>query len=191
VVNAPTDVAGRAILDARSRRDLLGVINDILDFSKIESGHMEVEAVDFDLVEVVEDALALVAQPAEGLPPLLGTSTQWVVLDGGVPTYRISLATAIFFSTSAANPRRGCRCRHRARLRLAELNHRGSSFHIRRRSLAAHVVDRELRCNHDNLGAAQQVVGHLARMAPPPWRSAHGPRFRLDSADAGVYVGAD
>ena len=48
-----------------SGRHLLGVINDILDFSKIESGHLELEAVDFSLVETVEDALGMFAQPAE------------------------------------------------------------------------------------------------------------------------------
>ncbi len=48
-----------------SGRHLLGVINDILDFSKIESGHLELEAVDFDLVEVVEDAVAMFAHTAE------------------------------------------------------------------------------------------------------------------------------
>ena len=41
----------------RSGRHLLGIINDILDFSKIESGHMELESVDFSLVELVEDVL--------------------------------------------------------------------------------------------------------------------------------------
>jgi two-component system sensor histidine kinase/response regulator len=64
-----------SVLDARQRnwaeaveasgRHLLGVINDILDFSKIESGHLELEAVDFNLVDVVEDALAMFVQPAE------------------------------------------------------------------------------------------------------------------------------
>ena len=48
-----------------SGRHLLGVINDILDFSKIESGHLELEAVDFSLADAVEEALAMVAQPAE------------------------------------------------------------------------------------------------------------------------------
>ena len=48
-----------------SGQHLLGVINDILDFSKIESGHMELESVDFDLIEVVEEALSMFAQPAE------------------------------------------------------------------------------------------------------------------------------
>ena len=48
-----------------SGQHLLGVINDVLDFSKIESGHMELEAIDFDLVAVVEDVLAMFAQPAE------------------------------------------------------------------------------------------------------------------------------
>jgi two-component system sensor histidine kinase/response regulator len=33
---------------------LLGVINDILDFSKIEAGKMELECIDFDLINVIE-----------------------------------------------------------------------------------------------------------------------------------------
>lgn len=47
-----------------SGQHLLGVINDILDFSKIESDHMELETIDFDLVKLVEDTLAMFAQPA-------------------------------------------------------------------------------------------------------------------------------
>jgi PAS domain S-box-containing protein len=48
-----------------SGRHLLGVINDILDFSKIESGQLALEAVDFSLVDVVEEALTMFLQPAE------------------------------------------------------------------------------------------------------------------------------
>lgn len=47
-----------------SSQHLLSVINDILDFSKIESGHMKLESIDFDLVDLVEEALAMFAQPA-------------------------------------------------------------------------------------------------------------------------------
>jgi signal transduction histidine kinase/CheY-like chemotaxis protein/HPt (histidine-containing phosphotransfer) domain-containing protein len=47
-----------------SGKHLLGVINDILDFSKFESGQMELESVDFSLVQVVEEALSMFAQPA-------------------------------------------------------------------------------------------------------------------------------
>ena len=47
-----------------SGRHLLVVINDILDFSKIESGQMELEAVPFDLRDVVEDALAMCGHAA-------------------------------------------------------------------------------------------------------------------------------
>ena len=48
-----------------SGRHLLGVINDILDFSKIESGHLTLEALDFNLVEVVQDVLLMFAQTAQ------------------------------------------------------------------------------------------------------------------------------
>ena len=48
-----------------SGQHLLGVINDILDFSKIESGHLELETVDFNLVESAEQAIAMFAQQAE------------------------------------------------------------------------------------------------------------------------------
>ncbi len=45
---------------------LLSVINDILDFSKIEAGRLELETTDFNLVTVVEEAGALVAEQARG-----------------------------------------------------------------------------------------------------------------------------
>lgn len=48
-----------------SGQHLLGIINDILDFSKIESDHMELESIDFDLVQLIEDTLAMFAQPAD------------------------------------------------------------------------------------------------------------------------------
>ena len=48
----------------RSGQHLLGIINDILDFSKIESGHIEFEKVDFNLGELVEDAVAMFESPA-------------------------------------------------------------------------------------------------------------------------------
>jgi two-component system, sensor histidine kinase and response regulator len=43
---------------------LMSVIDDILDFSKIEAGRLELEAIDFDVREMVDAACALVAQAA-------------------------------------------------------------------------------------------------------------------------------
>jgi two-component system sensor histidine kinase/response regulator len=47
-----------------SGRALLEVINDVLDFSKIESGHLELEEIDFDLVQLVEGVAEMVSEPA-------------------------------------------------------------------------------------------------------------------------------
>ncbi len=44
-----------------SADSLLTVINDILDFSKIESGKVELENIDFELTEVIDDVVDLVA----------------------------------------------------------------------------------------------------------------------------------
>ncbi|WP_190275803.1 PAS domain-containing hybrid sensor histidine kinase/response regulator [Thiorhodovibrio frisius] len=44
-----------------SGESLLGVINDILDFSKIEAGRLELEAIDFDLRNVLDDLAASLA----------------------------------------------------------------------------------------------------------------------------------
>ncbi|HKS36748.1 MAG TPA: histidine kinase dimerization/phospho-acceptor domain-containing protein, partial [Verrucomicrobiae bacterium] len=44
---------------------LLVILNDILDFSKIEAGKMTIEHADFDLREVVEDAVEVIAPRAQ------------------------------------------------------------------------------------------------------------------------------
>jgi diguanylate cyclase (GGDEF)-like protein len=48
----------------RSAESLLGIINDILDFSKIEADKMELAVEDFNLREVLEDVLELIAGQA-------------------------------------------------------------------------------------------------------------------------------
>jgi len=49
----------------RSGEALLTIINDILDFSKIEAGRLDLESVDLDVREVVQDAVALLAEQAQ------------------------------------------------------------------------------------------------------------------------------
>ncbi len=61
-------------LDERQRRyvdtihqsggALLGIINDILDFSKIEAGKLQLECSPFDLGDIVEEALDILAEQA-------------------------------------------------------------------------------------------------------------------------------
>jgi signal transduction histidine kinase len=40
---------------------LLDLINDILDLSKVEAGHLELESIDFDLGEVLDKTLEMMA----------------------------------------------------------------------------------------------------------------------------------
>src|SRR5574343_1270395 len=47
-------------------RSLLGILNDILDFSKIEAGKVQLESTAFDVESVVQNALFMVQQRAEG-----------------------------------------------------------------------------------------------------------------------------
>jgi two-component system sensor histidine kinase/response regulator len=69
-----------------SGEHLLGVINDILDFSKIESGNMALESVDFSLVDLVEETLAMFAYSAEKKG--LELAAQFTPLDSALPEVR-------------------------------------------------------------------------------------------------------
>ncbi|MDX1562508.1 MAG: response regulator, partial [Gammaproteobacteria bacterium] len=58
-----------------SAKSLLEIINDILDFSKIEAGKLQLEEVEFDAIDLIEDAAELLAGPAaeKGLELICGT----------------------------------------------------------------------------------------------------------------------
>ncbi len=49
---------------SRSGQALLAIINDILDFSKVEAGKVELESIEFDLVELVQEIHYLLAEAA-------------------------------------------------------------------------------------------------------------------------------
>jgi len=48
----------------RAGGNLLGLINDILDLSKVEVGHLELESIDFDLNDLLEKAVEILAMRA-------------------------------------------------------------------------------------------------------------------------------
>ncbi|MFI5077068.1 MAG: response regulator, partial [Vicinamibacteria bacterium] len=49
----------------RSGHSLLGIINDILDFSKLEAGKLEIESLDFDLLDQIDHVLTVMGHKAE------------------------------------------------------------------------------------------------------------------------------
>jgi PAS domain S-box-containing protein len=66
LLDTPLDAQQRPFVETvrSSGETLLSIINDILDFSKIEAGKLETESVDFDLYQVVEDVVQLLAPRA-------------------------------------------------------------------------------------------------------------------------------
>ncbi|HEX8750405.1 MAG TPA: histidine kinase dimerization/phospho-acceptor domain-containing protein, partial [Nitrospira sp.] len=48
----------------RAGSNLLHLINDILDLSKVEAGHLELESIEFDLSDLVEKAIEILAMRA-------------------------------------------------------------------------------------------------------------------------------
>jgi signal transduction histidine kinase/CheY-like chemotaxis protein/serine/threonine protein kinase/tetratricopeptide (TPR) repeat protein len=72
----------------RSGGVLLTLLNDLLDLSKIEAGKMDLEQTEFPLLEVVEDAVRLMASAAHG------KGIQLVMAgDSGLPTQIVSDST--------------------------------------------------------------------------------------------------
>lgn len=70
-----------------SGESLLSLLNDILDLSKIEAGHLSLEEIDFDLREMVEDAMELqiVAAEKKGVELLLDLDPSQPMLVRGDP----------------------------------------------------------------------------------------------------------
>ncbi len=54
-----------ATVASKAADSLLAIINDILDFSKVEAGKLELEAVEFDLIDVIEDCCGVIAPQVE------------------------------------------------------------------------------------------------------------------------------
>jgi signal transduction histidine kinase/DNA-binding response OmpR family regulator len=73
-----------------SGEGLLTVLNDILDFSKIEAGRVQLEEMEFDLRELIEDAVELhaVAAAGKGLNVAAEVPAEMITLVRGDP-YRL------------------------------------------------------------------------------------------------------
>ncbi len=67
-----------------SAENLLTIINDILDFSKIEAMRLELESVDFDLLEMVEHIGKIFATPAhdKGIEVVVSAPTSLLPMKG-------------------------------------------------------------------------------------------------------------
>jgi len=59
------DFLGKA---EQAAKNLLGVLNDILDFSKVEAGYLQLEQVEFDLHEVLDNLITVIAARLQGKP---------------------------------------------------------------------------------------------------------------------------
>jgi signal transduction histidine kinase/DNA-binding response OmpR family regulator/HAMP domain-containing protein len=86
--NLTEDQQVKASLAKTSSESLLTLINDILDFSKVESGKLEIEKIDFNLIEILEnttEGLSKLAQD-KAISLLIDTSEvsqAWVKGDPG------------------------------------------------------------------------------------------------------------
>ena len=80
--NTPLDNHQRVYVDtiSSSGQTLMAVINDILDYSRIESGKLSLEEIDFDLEQLLSDALMLFTAQAVDKRLRL-----YISLEGGVP----------------------------------------------------------------------------------------------------------
>lgn len=65
-----------------SGQSLLQILNDILDYSKLEAGKIDIEAIDFDLRNAIEDAVALMSSKAGEKGIHLAAE-----IDGDLPRY--------------------------------------------------------------------------------------------------------
>lgn len=63
--NLNKDQRVKASLAKTSAESLLTLINDILDFSKVESGKLEIEMIDFNLIEILENTTEGLSKLAE------------------------------------------------------------------------------------------------------------------------------
>jgi two-component system, sensor histidine kinase and response regulator len=106
---------------------LLGIINDILDFSKIEAGKLSIETLDFDLRELIEDTVEMLAQRAQAKRVELV-----YVIDDDVPTRlrgdgrRVGQVLANLLSNAVKFTERG-----EVVVRVAKVHEKSDSVRIR------------------------------------------------------------